>query len=50
MTALAPHLSTFLRDHLPRERRASLHTCEAYADSFRLLACFAARRLGVEPC
>lgn len=50
MTALAPHLSAFLRDHLPRERRASLHTCAAYADSFRLLVCFAARRLGVEPC
>jgi integrase/recombinase XerD len=37
MTALAPHLSSFLREHLPKERRASLHTCEAYAQSFQLL-------------
>lgn len=50
MTALAPHLSAFLREHLPRERNASLHTCDAYAYSFQLLVCFAARRLGVKPC
>jgi integrase/recombinase XerD len=50
MTALAPYLSSFLREHLPKERRASLHTCEAYAHSFRLLIGFAARRLGVRPC
>ena len=44
MTVLAPHLTTFLQEHLPYERRASQHTCEAYADSFRLLLCFAAAR------
>lgn len=49
MTALAPHLATFLREHLPRERRASRHTCEAYAYSFQLLLCFAAARLGTTP-
>ena len=49
MTAVAPHLATFLREHLPRERRASPHTSEAYADSFRLLVSFAANRLGVQP-
>lgn len=49
MTALAPHLSTFLREHLPRERRASRHTCEAYAYSFQLLVCFAADRLRIRP-
>jgi integrase/recombinase XerD len=49
MTALAPSLSTFLRDHLPRERDASLHTCEAYAYSFQLLVRFAAQRLGIQP-
>jgi integrase/recombinase XerD len=49
MTALAPHLTTFLREHLPRERKASPHTCEAYATSFQLLVTFAARRLGVRP-
>jgi len=49
MTALATHLTTFLREHLPRERKASPHTCEAYATSFQLLVTFAARRLGVRP-
>ncbi|WP_446685696.1 hypothetical protein [Neoaquamicrobium sediminum] len=36
MTALAPHLTAFLREHLPHERRASPNTCEAYAYSFQL--------------
>ncbi|CAK11568.1 tyrosine-type recombinase/integrase [Rhizobium johnstonii] len=49
MTALAPHLTTFLREHLPQERRASPHTCEAYAYSFQLLLCFAASRLKTTP-
>ena len=49
MTALAPHLSTFLREHLPKERRASQHTCEAYAQSFQLLLSFAASRLETTP-
>lgn len=49
MTALAHHLSSFLRDHLPKERRASQHTCEAYAQSFQLLLCFAADRLKIKP-
>ena len=41
MTALAPYISSFLREHLPKERRASLHTCEAYALASRLLVGFA---------
>jgi site-specific recombinase XerD len=49
MTAVAPHLTAFLREHLPKERRASPHTCEAYADSFRILLGFAAHRLGIRP-
>jgi site-specific recombinase XerC len=49
MTALAPHLGVFLREHLPRERRASPHTCEAYAQSFCILVGFAARRLRIRP-
>ncbi len=49
MTALAPHLSSFLRDYLPRERRASFHTCNAYATCFQLLVVFAAQRLKVRP-
>ena len=47
MTALAPYLSSFLREHLPKERRASQHTCESYAQAFQLLLCFASRRLKV---
>ena len=49
MTALAPYLSSFLREHLPKERRASPHTCEAYASSFQLLVCFAANRFKIRP-
>lgn len=49
MTALASHLATFLREHLPRERRASPHTCEAYAHSFRILVGFAAGGLRIRP-
>jgi site-specific recombinase XerD len=49
MTALAPHLSAFLREHLPKERRASPHTCEAYAASIQLLLGFAAGRLKCQP-
>lgn len=49
MTALAPHLSSFLREYLPRDRGVSLHTCEAYATSFQLLASFSAERLKIKP-
>ena len=49
MTALAPHLTAFLREHLPHERRASPHTCAAYAYSFQLLLSFAAARLRTTP-
>ena len=44
MTMLAAPLSAFLREHLPRERKASPHTCEAYAYAFQLLVRFAAGR------
>lgn len=50
MTLLGPHLAVFLREHLPRDRRASPHTCEAYATCFQLLVVFAARRLQTKPC
>jgi integrase/recombinase XerD len=49
MTSLARHLSSFLREHLPKERRASQHTCEAYAQCFQLLLSFAASRLKIKP-
>ena len=49
MTMLATQLSAFLREHLPRERKASPHTCEAYAYTFQLLLRFAANRLSIRP-
>ena len=42
MTLVAPHLTAFLRDRLPREKGASPHTCDAYAYAFQLLLAFAA--------
>lgn len=49
MTPLAPHLTAFLGERLPHERRASAHTCDAYAYAFRLLLVFAAARLKTRP-
>ena len=49
MTALAPHLSTFLRERLPETRGASIHTCDSYAYAFKLLLEFAAKRLRKTP-
>jgi integrase/recombinase XerD len=49
MTPLAPHLTTFLRERLPRERHASPHTCDAYAYAFQLLLTFASKRLRTQP-
>ncbi len=55
MTPLAPYMSAFLREHLPRERGASQHTIASYAHCYRLLLTFAAElrktrpsRLGIE--
>ena len=49
MTLLAPHLATFFREYLPRERACSQHTCDAYAYTFQLLLCFAAQRCHTSP-
>ncbi|HUH06825.1 MAG TPA: tyrosine-type recombinase/integrase [Egibacteraceae bacterium] len=49
MTPLAPHLSAFLREHLPRERGASQNTIAAYAHCYRLLLTFAAERRKSRP-
>ena len=49
MTALAPYLSAFLREHLPRERGASQHTIASYAHCYRLLLTFAAERRKTRP-
>ena len=49
MTLLGQHLAVFLREHLPRDRGASPHTCEAYATCFQLLVVFAASHLRTKP-
>jgi integrase/recombinase XerD len=49
MTAIAPHIEAFLRDHLGHQRGASPHTCDSYAYSFQLLFEFAAQRLKLRP-
>lgn len=48
-TPIAPHITAFLRERLPLERRASQNTCDTYAYSFQLLFQFASTRLGVTP-
>jgi len=37
MTPIAPHITAFLREHLPVQRGASEHTRESYAYAFQLL-------------
>jgi hypothetical protein len=49
MTPLATHVSAFLRERLPLERRASERTCDTYALALRLFFEFAARQLKVRP-
>jgi len=49
MTPIAPLIETFLRETLARQRGASRHTQDSYAQSFQLLFEFAARRLKVSP-
>lgn len=47
--SLGPHLTAFLREHLPSVRRASPHTCESYAYAFQLLLQYASRRFKAAP-
>lgn len=49
MTPLARHLSSFLREYLPRDRGASPHTVDAYAQGLSLLLRFAAKRYATAP-
>src|SRR5450432_1396218 len=37
MNLIAPHITAFLQQRLPMERRASPNTCDSYAYAFRLL-------------
>jgi len=49
MTAIAPHMAAFLRERLPQQRGASVHTCEAYAYAFKLLFEYASARFNRPP-
>jgi integrase/recombinase XerD len=49
MTPIAPLITAFLRQRLPIERQASVHTCDAYAHTFRLLFEFASAQQKVSP-
>jgi integrase/recombinase XerD len=49
MTAIAPHITTFLRERLPVQRGASVHTCDSYAYAFQLLFEFASQQYQVSP-
>ncbi len=49
MTPLAPLITSYLRDYMPTQRGYSAHSCDTYADSFRLLIAFAAKRVATKP-
>lgn len=49
MTPIAPLITGFLGEHLPRQRGFSAHSCDTYAHSYKLLFAFAAHRLRVRP-
>ncbi len=49
MIPLAEHMSAFLRDHLPRDKRASPNTVDAYSQGLSLLIRFAAERFKARP-
>ena len=49
MTPIAPHVTAFFRDRLPRQRGASPHTCDSYSYAFRLLFEYAGVQLKVIP-
>ena len=50
MTDLAPHLTAFLEEHLPKERSFSPHTVQSYTECFRLLVPYAAEKNMTRPC
>jgi integrase/recombinase XerD len=49
MTPLAPHISTWFMERLPRDQCASQNTIDSYAITFKLLFEFMDERLGVAP-
>ena len=49
MTAIAPYIEAFLREHLGHHRGASGHTCDSYAYAFKLLLDYASKKLKIAP-
>lgn len=49
MTPLAPVITQFMQDYLPRQRGFSGHSSETYAHAFKLLLQFAAKHVGTSP-
>jgi len=49
MTPIASHITSFLQQRLPVERRASDNTCESYAYAFKLLFEYASTCLKIPP-
>jgi len=49
VTPIGSHLTSFLREYLPRQREMSVQTSDTYAYAFQLLVCFAADRLKTTP-
>jgi integrase/recombinase XerD len=49
MIPIASHITAFLQQRLPVERRASDNTCESYAYAFKLLFEYASNRYKVPP-
>ena len=49
MILLAPHITAFLQQRLPIERRASPNTCDSYAYAFKLLFEYAGNCLKIPP-
>lgn len=49
MIPIAPHITAFLQQRLPIERRASPNTCESYAYAFRLLFEYASDCIKLPP-
>ena len=49
MIPIAPHITAFLQQRLPVERRASGNTCDSYAYAFKLLFEYASDYLKTTP-
>ncbi|WP_261628290.1 phage integrase SAM-like domain-containing protein [Escherichia coli] len=49
MTALAPHLTSFLLERLKLHQQVSPNTCDTYSYAFQLLVNFASMQLNTTP-